>query len=31
MRGIPMAVIEAKKPGEDLDKAYAEAHLYLKR
>lgn len=28
MRGIPTVVIEAKKPGEDLEKAYAEARLY---
>lgn len=28
MRGIPIVVIEAKKPKEDLDKAYAEARLY---
>lgn len=28
MRGIPMVVIEAKKPEEDLNKAYAEARLY---
>ena len=28
MRGIPVVVIEAKKPKEDLDKAYAEARLY---
>ena len=28
MRGIPIVVIEAKKPGENLNKAYAEARLY---
>lgn len=28
MRGIPIVVIEAKKPDEDLGKAYAEARLY---
>lgn len=28
IRGIPVLVIEAKKPTEDLDAAYAEARLY---
>lgn len=28
MRGVPVVVIEAKKPDEDLDIAYAEARLY---
>ena len=28
MRGIPIVVIEAKKPEEDLEKAYAETRLY---
>ena len=28
MRGIPIVVIEAKKPEEDLKKAYAETRLY---
>ena len=28
MRGIPVVVIEAKKPKEDLSIAYAEARLY---
>lgn len=28
MRGIPVVVIEAKKPGEDLVKAFSEARLY---
>lgn len=28
MRGIPLVVIEAKKPEEDLNKAYVEARLY---
>ena len=28
VRGIPMIVVEAKKPGEDLSAGYSEARLY---